>query len=51
LEHSCDASTIIANVVNTLENVYVFFPASSKIYGLINIKLSEIENSLQLRNL
>ncbi|KAF0712179.1 Uncharacterized protein FWK35_00029971 [Aphis craccivora] len=51
LEHSCDASTIIANMVDTLENLYVFFSASSKRYGLLNIKLSEIENALQLRNL
>ncbi|KAL4112339.1 hypothetical protein QTP88_016148 [Uroleucon formosanum] len=50
LEHSCNASTIIANMVDTLENLYVFFSASSKRYGLLNIQLSEIENALQLRN-
>lgn len=51
LEHSCDASTIIANMIDTLESLYVFFSGSSKRYGLLNIKLSEIENALQIRNL
>jgi len=39
LEYSCDASTIIANMVDTLENLYVFFSASSKRYGLNYLKL------------
>jgi len=38
-------------MVDTLENLYVFFSASSKRYGLLDIKLSEIENAIQLRNL
>lgn len=42
LDHSCDASTTIANMIDNLENLYVFFSASSKRYGLLNIKLSEI---------
>jgi len=51
LEHSCNANTIIANMVDSLENLYVFFSASSKRYGLLNIKLSEIGNALQQKNL
>jgi hypothetical protein len=50
LEHSCDESTIIANMIDTLENLYVFFSASNKRYDLLNIKLSEVENALQLKN-
>jgi len=38
-------------MIDTLENLYVFFSASNKRYGLLNIKLSEIENALQLKNL
>lgn len=51
LEHSCDASKIIANMIDTLENLYVFFSTSNKRYSLLNRKLSEIENALQLKNL
>lgn len=51
LEHSCDASSIIGNTIDTLESLYVFFSSSNKIYGLLHEKISKIENALQLRNL
>lgn len=43
LEHNCNASIIIANIIDTLENLNVIFTANSKRYGLLNRKLSEIE--------
>ncbi|KAL4118970.1 hypothetical protein QTP88_011848 [Uroleucon formosanum] len=51
LEHSCDASSIIGNTIDTLESLYVFFSSSNKRYGLLHEKISKIENALQLRNL
>ncbi|XP_065654947.1 uncharacterized protein LOC136081550 [Hydra vulgaris] len=51
LERSCDASSIIGSTLNILENLYVFFSSSNKRYGLLNEKISKIENALQLRNL
>lgn len=51
LEHSCEASSIISNMVDILENIYVFFSSSTKRYGLLNTFMSEVENSLHLRNL
>jgi hypothetical protein len=51
LEHSCDASILICDLFSTLENLYVFFSASTKRHILLKSKLATIENSLQLRNL
>ncbi|KAL4123023.1 hypothetical protein QTP88_015255 [Uroleucon formosanum] len=51
LEHSCDASSIIGNTIDTLESLYVFFSSNNKRNGLLHEKISKIENALQLRNL
>ncbi|KAF0745139.1 Uncharacterized protein FWK35_00029818, partial [Aphis craccivora] len=53
LEHSCGASSIIGNTIDTLEYIYVFFSSSNKRYCLLHEKISKIENALQLtrRNL
>ncbi|KAL4098192.1 hypothetical protein QTP88_022840 [Uroleucon formosanum] len=51
LEHGCNASIIILNLIGNLESLYVFFNASTKRYGILSKKLSEIEGSLQLCNL
>jgi len=51
LEHSCEASSIISSMIDILENIYVFFSSSTKRYGLLNSHMSEIENTLRLRNL
>ncbi|CAI6353343.1 unnamed protein product [Macrosiphum euphorbiae] len=51
VEHSCDASIIVAELFNTLESLYVFFSSSTKRGGYLQKKLLEIEGSLKLRNL
>lgn len=51
LEHGCNASVIILNLIGNLESLYVFFNGSTKRYGILCKKLSEIEGSLQLCNL
>lgn len=51
LEHGCEASSIVSNMIDILENIYVFFSSSTKRYGLLNTYMSEIENTLRLRNL
>jgi len=45
LEHSCESSSIISNMIDILENIYVFFSSSTKRYGLLNTHISEIENT------
>lgn len=50
LEHGCNASLIISNMINNLESLYVFFSASTKRYSVLNNEM-EIENKLQLKNL
>ncbi|KAL4083558.1 hypothetical protein QTP88_028874 [Uroleucon formosanum] len=50
-KHGCNASVIILNLIGNLESLYVFFNASTKRYGILSKKLSEIEGSLQLCNL
>jgi hypothetical protein len=51
LEHSCDASSMIGDLFSNLEELYVFFPSSTKRYAHLHSKLTEIENSLHLLNL
>lgn len=51
LEHSCNASVIVGDLFLVLEHMYVFFSSSTKRYAHLQKSLSEIENSLQLRNL
>ena len=51
VEHSCSASPIIADMFVILEELYVFFSASTKRFQPLKEKLDAIENSLQLRNL
>lgn len=50
LEHGCNASLIISNMIGNLESLYVFFSASTKRYSVLN-KEMDIENKLQLKNL
>jgi len=51
IEHSCDASILISDLFSTLENVYVFFSASTKRHIHLKSKLVTLENTSQLRNL
>jgi len=51
LEHSCNSSVIVGDLFLVLEHMYVFFSSSTKRYAHLQKSLSEIENSLQLRNL
>lgn len=51
VEHSCNASIIVAELFNTLESLYVFFSSSTKRGGYLQKKLLEIEGSLKICNL
>lgn len=51
LEHSCKASHIIGNFIDILENIYVFFSASTKRSSNLMERMEKIEGSLKLRNL
>lgn len=51
LEHSCKASAIIADTFNILEELYMFFTASTKRFQRMTDKLKTIENSTSLKNL
>ena len=51
VEHSCNASPIIADMFAIMEELYVFFSASTKRFQPLQDKLGAIENSLQLRSL
>jgi len=37
-------------MIDILENI-CFFSSSTKLYGLLNVYMSEIENTVRLRNL
>ncbi|KAL4152659.1 hypothetical protein QTP88_000492 [Uroleucon formosanum] len=50
LEHGCNTSLIISNMISNLESLYVFFSAGTKCYSVLN-KEMDIENKLQLKNL
>ena len=47
IEHGCKESSLVADVFDVLEQIFVFFTNSSK----RNKKLEEVENVLMLRNL
>ncbi|CAI6371023.1 unnamed protein product [Macrosiphum euphorbiae] len=51
LEHGCKASHIIGNFIDILENIYVFFSASTKRSSNLMERMEKIEGSLKLRNL
>ncbi len=53
VEHSCNASPIIKELFNVLEEIYVFFTSSTKRSGSLDecIKEFALDNTLQLRNL
>lgn len=51
IQHSCNASAIVSNLFDILENLYVFFTASTKRHSALHEELSHVENALQLRNL
>jgi len=44
-------AAMLMSLIGNLESLYVFFNASTKRYGILSKKLSEIEGSLQLCNL
>jgi len=51
LEHSCNASPIVGDLIDVLESIYVFFSASTKRSKDLTEHMKNIEGSLQLRNL
>jgi hypothetical protein len=51
IEHSCEASIIISDLFDILENIYVFFSGSTKRYSVLSAELEVIENALKLKNL
>ncbi|XP_028418765.1 zinc finger MYM-type protein 1-like [Dendronephthya gigantea] len=53
IEHSCEASAIITELFNVLEELYVFFTSSTKRISSLkeHIDDADIDNPLQLRNL
>ena len=50
LEHDCNASLMISNMIGNLESLYVFLSASTKSYSVLN-KEMDIENKLQLKKI
>jgi len=51
LEHACNSSLIVSDMIDNLENIYVFFSASNKRYSVLNKQMNNVDNTLQLRNL
>ena len=53
IEHSCQASTVVKELFNVLEELYVFFTSSTKRASSLQESIggAEVENPLQLRNL
>ncbi|KAL4085391.1 hypothetical protein QTP88_027250 [Uroleucon formosanum] len=51
LEHACNSSLIVSDMIDNLENLYVFFSASNKRYSVLNKQMDNVDNTLQLRNL
>ncbi|CAI6371974.1 unnamed protein product [Macrosiphum euphorbiae] len=51
LEHACNSSLIVSDMIDNLENLYVFFSASNKRYSELNKQMMDVDNTLQLRNL
>jgi len=51
LEHVCKASHIVGNFIDILENIYIFFSASTKRSSNLMEHMEKIEGNLKLRNL
>lgn len=51
VEHCCQASPVISDMFNILEELYVFFSASNKRHQILKNQLEELENALSLKNL
>ena len=53
VEHSCNASPIMKDLFDVLEEIYVFFTSSTKRSASLNecMKHLKLDNTLQLRNL
>lgn len=49
VQHSCDASLIVAELFNVLEKLYVFFHGSTKRFHFLTEMLEYIENTLHLK--
>ncbi|KAL4091808.1 hypothetical protein QTP88_026437 [Uroleucon formosanum] len=44
LEHACNSSLIVSDMIDNLENLYVFFSASNKKYSVLN---KQMDNSIK----
>ncbi|KAJ8019083.1 Zinc finger MYM-type protein 1 [Holothuria leucospilota] len=51
VEHACDSSTMVQELFNILQELYVFFSGSTKRHNLLTTRMKEIEDALNLRNL
>ncbi|CAI6373724.1 unnamed protein product [Macrosiphum euphorbiae] len=51
IEHRCNSSLIVSNMIDKLESLYVFFSASNKRDSILSKEMSDLDNVLQLRNL
>ena len=53
IEHSCQASTVVRELFNVLEELYIFFTSSTKCASSFQESIggAEVENPLQLQNL
>lgn len=51
LEHACNISALIRSFFDTLEELYVFFTSSTKRFKHLQVKIQEIDKSVQLKNL
>lgn len=43
LEHSCEVSLVVSNLIDDLESLYVFFSDSSKRFAHLNNLISKVE--------
>ncbi|KAL4084673.1 hypothetical protein QTP88_027600 [Uroleucon formosanum] len=46
LEHACNSSLIVSDMIDNLENLYVFFSASNKRYSVLNKQMDNVDNTL-----
>ena len=51
LEHCIRASSIVSDLFDTLQEMYVFFTSSPKRFRPLKVKMMELENALSLKNL
>ncbi|XP_071847578.1 uncharacterized protein [Apostichopus japonicus] len=51
IEHSCNSSTLVCAMFDTIQELYVFFTSSTKKFQPLKDQVGEVEKSLMLRNL